>query len=430
MSALLRSSLASVALKVAGIALSLAVAVFLARVLGPAGYGEYAFAFALVMLLAIPAQFGLPSLVVRETATALAGGHWARLSGVWRWSFIAAAVLSAASIAVGAVIAWGVSGRFSPAALQTFAWALPLIPLIAFANLFGAALRGLHRLVHGLLAEQSLRLAALLVLLAVGWTADLTLTPARAMSLHVIAAAAAALLAAAWLSRARPAGVRTCTTPVYDARAWFASTAPLALFAAAHVIVSRTDTVMLGVFTTPSDVGVYQVAMSGAALVVVGLGAVNLVVAPKFARLHAAGDRAALQRMVTHSARIVSLLALPAAGVLVLFGKPLVAWVFGADYAAAATPLAILAVGQFVNAFFGSAGVLLNMANHERAAARGLLVAAALNVALNALLIPHYGVNGAAVATTCSLVVWNVLLWRAASRLLDVDTLASARIKV
>lgn len=430
MSMLVRSSFASVALKVGGMVVSLLLTIVLARTLGPTGYGEYSYVFALVLLLAIPAQFGLPSLVVRETATALEGNQWARLSGVWRWSLVMAAVLSVASIGMGAAVAWAVAGRFSPSAVQTFAWALPLIPLIAFVNLIGAALRGLRQLMRGLLVEQTLRPAVLLVLLAVGLSTDFTLTPTRAMSLHTLAAAFAVALAGIWFARARPAGVRTALAPVYEGAHWLASTAPLAVFAAAHVIVGRTDTVMLGVFATPADVGVYQVAMSGAALVIVGLGAVNLVVAPQFARLHASGNRAALQRIVTQSARIVALLALPAVIVLVLFGAQLVVWVFGSDYAGAATPLSVLAIGQFVNAFFGSAGVLLNMANHERAAARGLMVAAVLNVVLNVLLIPRFGVTGAAVATTISLVVWNVLLWRSAARLLGVDTLASARIKI
>jgi O-antigen/teichoic acid export membrane protein len=47
--------------------------VLLARMLGAEGYGIYAYAFALVTLLAMPAKAGLPQLVVRETARGVAG---------------------------------------------------------------------------------------------------------------------------------------------------------------------------------------------------------------------------------------------------------------------------------------------------------------------------------------------------------------------
>ena len=58
----------------------------------------------------------------------------------------------------------------------------------------------------------------------------------------------------------------------------------------------------------------------------------------------------------------------------------------------------------------GSVGVLLLMTGHEREAGIGMGVAVLLNSALNLLLIPAWGINGAAVASGLSIVCWNLIL--------------------
>ena len=58
----------------------------------------------------------------------------------------------------------------------------------------------------------------------------------------------------------------------------------------------------------------------------------------------------------------------------------------------------------------GSVGIILNMTGHERYAASGAAVGALSNIFLNVLLIPRFGISGAATATAISLAVWNLLL--------------------
>lgn len=72
----MRGGLASIAIKVFGLGFSLLTAVVLARVLGPEQYGIYSYVLAIVSILAIPAMFGLPSLIVRETAKAEVKQEW------------------------------------------------------------------------------------------------------------------------------------------------------------------------------------------------------------------------------------------------------------------------------------------------------------------------------------------------------------------
>lgn len=411
---LVRGALGSGGLKAANTLVRFALAVFLARTLGPEGYGIYAFALSLIMLLAIPAHMGLPTLVVREVAKYQLRGCWSLMRGLLGRANQAALLVSVVLTAVAVSTAWLAFGQSETGKLETFFWAVVLVPLTALGNLSGAVLRGLRRVVQGQLSEMCLRPGLHLLLIGAAALVG-TLTPQNAMALHVLAAGVAFLMGIVLLVRALPADVRV-TAPSYDTAAWVRSLLPLSFLAGAQVINTQTDIVMLGVFTTSQDVGIYRVAVQGAQLAVFSLAAINMTIAPYVSRLHASGDGVRLQRMATWSARIVFIVAVPVVSVFILFGGPILAFVFGSDYRDGHLALAILCAGQLVNAGMGSVGLLLNMTGHEWITAKGFAIAAIANIGLNVLLIPLWGMNGAATATAVTLATWNALLcwqvWR------------------
>lgn len=142
-----------------------------------------------------------------------------------------------------------------------------------------------------------------------------------------------------------------------------------------------------------------------------------MVLAPQFARLYTLGDRKNLQRVIRLGALVGLITALPVAIAFLLFGEQILVLIFGSEYGAGYTALAILAVGQLVNAPLGQVAHLLNMTGHERATGRGFAVAALSNVLLNLLLIPPFGMSGAALATASTVILWNCVLWWNAFRL-------------
>lgn len=150
----------------------------------------------------------------------------------------------------------------------------------------------------------------------------------------------------------------------------------------------------------------------------------NILVSPYFAYLYTQRDIKRLQRLVTLNARVAFLLAFPIVTVIVLWGKDLLRIIFGEEYVLGYAPLSILAVGQLVNASFGSVSELLNMSGHERDTAWGIMVAAGLNILLNLTLIPPFGINGAAMATAITLATWNFLLWRLVHWRLGLNSMA------
>lgn len=423
-SRLARDGVWSIALKLSSAFLAFLVSVLLARILGPEGYGIYAYAFAVVTLLAMPAQAGLPILVVRETARGMAQNKPELVRGVWVWSSRVIALLSMIlATGAGLVLYFWRKGAWDEQA-WTFLWAFALVPLMALGNLRGAALRGLHKIVAGQLPEFVLRPGTFVLL--IGGTAGLgllQLTPSLVMALHVAAAATAFSLGAYLLWKHAPSSVKQ-SRPRYMTRIWVASTIPLALISGMSLVNRQADVIMLGIYMPDDQVGIYRVAVQMATLASFGLQAVNLVIAPRFADLYAREEMARLQELVTRSARVILTMNLGITITFVLVGGTVLDLVFGRAFHAAYYPLLILLGGQLVNSMAGSVGSLLNMTGKEKETARAMGFAAGVNVLLNLLLIPVWGIIGSSVATAISLIVWNGILWRTVRKRMGINTLA------
>ena len=83
---------------------------------------------------------------------------------------------------------------------------------------------------------------------------------------------------------------------------------------------------------------------------------------------------------------------------------------FGSEFKDGYYALLILSVGQLVNVLSGSVGYIMTMTGRQKQAAYVLAISAALNIVMNYMLIPHFGIEGAAIATAVSLMLWNIAL--------------------
>jgi O-antigen/teichoic acid export membrane protein len=423
-SQLIRGVLGSAGIQAVSRILALVLGIVLARALGPEGYGIYAYAFAIMSLLMVVAEAGVPNLLMREVAGSLAATDWGLLRGsVVRAGQFVGMVATSVS-AFGFLVLWWRTESLAEPVLYTAGLMLLVLPLSALCKTLSHALRGLHRVAAGQAIELIIRPLVVLALFGAGTLAYPSLRdPQFAMLAQLVSAATVLFVGAALLWRYLPTGAKEAT-PTYRSYPWLRSVVPFTLMGSAGIINHHTDIIMLGWFANAEVVGVYRVAGQGAMLVAFGLQAANAVLAPHFARLHSRGEFVLLQRLVTSSARLIAVTALPAALILVLFGDSVVGLLFGPKFISAQGPLAILAIGQLVSAGFGSVGFLLNMTGHENIAARILWQTAILNVILNISLIPFFGMIGAASATAVSVAAWNILLFREVRRRLGLFSTA------
>ena len=424
----LRQHLAQAAAGSAALALSskllmLLTSVLLARWMGVQGYGVYATVMALVLLLTVPTGLGLPTLVVRLLASYRVHQQWGLMRGllVRGNQAVLGASLVIALIA-GAVI-WGLGDWLGLTHTGIYILALVLIPLTALGAMRSAALRGLHHVVLGQLPE-NLVMPGLFVALLAAWSATgSALSPQAAVGLRLGAVSVAFGVGAWLLLRRLPSQVRQAT-PRYDMANWARAAGPLLFLGGMSIINTQTDVLMLAAMQGAEAAGIYQAAARGAELVAFSLVVVNMAIQSTISRLYAAGEMQRLQRVITTAARVTVALALPAALMLSLFARPILGLVFGSEFERGALCLVILCGAQVVNAGAGSVGLILKMTGHERDAALGMAFGAFTNVVLNTALVPVWGIDGAALATGMSLIVWNVFLVARVWKRLSLDSTA------
>jgi O-antigen/teichoic acid export membrane protein len=419
---LVKALMGSAGIRLAGMGFGFLVGVQLARGLGAAGYGVYGIAMSTIAMVMIPTEFGLPQLVMRQVAAAQVKNDSLLIASILQWASRMVMLLSSMVVFIGLIGCLFFRASLSKQLASALLTGLFLVPLVPLSNLRGATLRGLRQIVRSQVPEIILRPALFSLLLLIG-RAVLPggLTPAVAMGMQV-AAAALALAAAVWLLRRAlpPLALRT-TGPTASCR-WFQSALPMALTEGMRAFQGNILIVLLGLLSTSATVGVFRVATSMGLLLMMPVSLIHVVSAPIFSGLHAKGDRASMQRMLTAVAASmvagVTVLTLP----FLFFGQRLLAFMFGAEFAGANSSLLILSAGVILGCCFGPGATLLNMTGHERRVTRAFTVALVALVVLAIPLVHFFGAEGAALANSFSFLLWSALMWGDARGLLRVET--------
>ena len=182
---------------------------------------------------------------------------------------------------------------------------------------------------------------------------------------------------------------------------------PMMLSSSMFFIMNWTSTIMLGMFRTEADVGIFNVAVKVAALTHITLFAINSIAAPKFAEFYGKNDMKGLAKVVRQSTKLIFWTSFPV--LLVIFLLPsFILGIFGGEFKAGVFALVFLTIGQFINAVSGSVGFILNMTGRQKVFQKIMLVATILNITMNIILIPRYGINGAAVANMVAMAFWSL----------------------
>ena len=380
----------------------------LARVLGISDFGAYSFSLGWALLLAPFGSLGFPSVVLRYAGHYERYGRTGDTKTVLLFGFVVSALASALlSTALWFFAPLMVAGAGSShlSLISTASW---LIPIFSVLHITTSGLRAKGKFAFSQFPEFIIRPGLILLtlgaLLLVGETIDASL----AVHIYVLSALFALIVGfAALVSELRASGsVRRIS--LRRASIWPRKSSTYMAQSVAFVLNRRLDVVLLGALAGSTAVGGYKVAASGASLISLPFASANQVMVSKIAGMHRLEPRR-LQSWLSMVTRNVTAISLVLVAVFVVFGVPILQTLFGREYSTAFIPLLVLSIGHLVNVAAGPGGHLLNMTGLQRYALMAVAVGAATNVVLNVLLIPVYQAAGAAVATACSLLVWNAL---------------------
>lgn len=389
---------------VGGYACGYLMHIVLARSVGESQYGTFVYATTWTQVLAVLASLGVPNAVLYFVPKYAVNGDLALLRGLIRRG---GQVVVVAGLAVGgaAAVGYRLSGGEDAALTVAFA----LVPVLAANQFQGAVLRARGRIVEALAPVQIGRpllvVAGLAVVVLSGW--------GRVLAVELVLLYGAALLVAAVVQavmvRRTWDGTFWSTRPAYQSRTWSDVALYLLLVTGFHLLLTQTDLLMLGVLGDPATVGLYNAAAKTAMLGGFVLGAVGAIGAPLFAEAFAKGRQQDMARIARWTTNLSFWPSVGVALLVVLLGRHILG-LFGSEFVGVYAELCVLVFAQLVSAACGLVGTMLNVTGLQRKSAMVYATTWVVNVALNLVLIPAFGVTGAAAASAVSVVLWNVWL--------------------
>lgn len=169
-----------------------------------------------------------------------------------------------------------------------------------------------------------------------------------------------------------------------------------------------TDVLMLGYFTSADVVGLYNGAVPICGMIPIFLSSAGVIFVPVLSALYSQGLLSEMKKTYAVVTKWIFSATLPFFLVVFIFPHTVLTFFFGNTYQGASTALRILSVGYMVHVSMGPIGQNLVICGRPRLILGNNTVGLLVNVGLNVLLIPRYGINGAAIATAVTYIFLNI----------------------
>ena len=183
---------------------------------------------------------------------------------------------------------------------------------------------------------------------------------------------------------------------------------PLMFVTILGTLMHWMDILMLGYFTDTTTVGLYHPAARTAGLLRTVLLAFMGIFAPMMSDYHRQGDVGEMGKLYKLIVRWIVSLSLPLAIIIIIYSKKIML-LFGVEYLSASNVLMVLTTAAFIQTLFGGGGQTLTMTGFTKVNLFNSIIVVLINITLNLLWIPQYGIIGAAYATLISMALLGLL---------------------
>ncbi len=373
--------------------------IFAARILTVDGYGIYSYALSLAGFFTAFSDIGLTPLLTREAIK-----KPERVAAYISTTFILKLIVIAATVVVTVIAA--------PLIVKIDA-ARPLIPIVAIIlaldslRSFGF---GITRAQNRMEAEAFLNIATdisvvglgLFVLFAAPTPYNLSLAYAGGIGLGLVCAV---FVVGRHFKEAFGAFDRTLVKPILNS-AW-----PFAIMGLLGSFMINIDTIVIGIFRSAKELGLYGVAQRPIQLLYLLPGFVSTSIFPIISRLIREGNGERVKYILEQGVSAVIAVALPLTVGGIILAGPIILFFFGAEYAGAVLTIQLLFL-TLITVFPGNIiGNAIFAYDEQKIFIVSTLGGALFNTCLDLLFIPPYGIAGSAVATIISQIAANGIVW-------------------
>ncbi|MCD4666955.1 flippase [archaeon] len=202
----------------------------------------------------------------------------------------------------------------------------------------------------------------------------------------------------------------TKITSIIPGRELFSYSWPLLFVSFLISIMLWVDTFMLSYFRTVSEVGIYNVSLPTAQLMYVFPQALMILFLPLATELYAKNNKKVIFSIYKIITKWIFLFNIILLASFILFSENILNIFFGESYIIGSSSLIILSFGYFINYLtLGTSNILMAFKKTKLLFFNSIIITL-INILLNWYLIPIYGIEGAAIATSLSFLIWGILL--------------------
>lgn len=386
--------------------------VYLARILGVEDFGIWSFLFSIISAIFLISNFGINSsgkFIAQYNNTE-------ELKNVLNNSLKFRLLLSsifALSIFIFSKTISDLVGH--PEFEILFQYSAPLVFSMGFLEYLKTAFMGLHRIKYNFIVSVlEFGFKFIFVIVLFQFSSGL-ISIVNAFSLASFLAVLIGLGLLYFKFYIKTSGSKKNITSISDI---FKYGIPLFFTSLGSVIATEIDTIMLGLYSTNYEVGIYAVGKN----IVNILPQISLAIAmgtmPVFAKIDR-NNKAELKELFYRIMKINTwLMVIITLGILLLSGF-LIPLIFGVKYAQAVLPLQILTLFLVNRSFLIFLNQFLDYQGLAKKRLFNSLISMVLNIVLNMLLIPRYGALGASIATSIAYTPYVILNWLEVRKILE-----------
>jgi len=387
----------------------LVIAFLLARSLGVKDYGLYVLSISVASIFTGISLLGLDDALVRYVAI-LSGRR--DDAGLWGTLQIAFGVAAITAVLTGGVLFFGAQpiaeGLFNEPRLTPLLHLLAIVlPFLMVSNLLAGTARGFRRMDYAAFAEhvvQSIVRLVLVALLALAGNLDVF----AAAVVFGISDVAATVTLIALLNKQFSLKGPLRQEVRRDVKEVFGFALPLWLSGLLRQFRRNIEIVLLGALSATSSVGIFAIVNKVNLVGHVFLLSILVAVKPILAQLHDRGDEEGLRHVYVTATRWTLTLNVPFFLIMVLYPEAILS-IFGQAFVTGASALVILAFAELANAGTGICGPMIDMTGHAKVKLANSVLWTILLLGSSAVLIPRWGVVGAATASLIAISTVNVL---------------------
>ncbi len=216
--------------------------------------------------------------------------------------------------------------------------------------------------------------------------------------------------------------------PSFKPSEWLKVTIWLAIIDNIQYWLSDTDIFMLGLFSTPEQIGIYSIGVKISAISTIGVTAVNFLLAPRISKLFYNNKVEEIEKTLAEYVPFLALYAVTFVIGAVFLGKFILS-IFGESYVEAYIPMLILVGSKIFLTILGPVSYMLSLTGKEKFVFAINFTAVLVNICLNFFLIQAFGIIGAAIGTAVAIGVRGTILSIVVKRHLKIKLLPELMLK-